>query len=533
MKDYNRREFLKSGLLATTAFFFSFSPIERLLASNTSGSAADSTAGQTDIRLLQQQAKDYFYRKEYAKAEQIYRQLILLQPAYVAAYDGLAKTLYAQNKSLAAAEAYRQGWLEHRDNHQFCDRLARAMKRLLAGNRKQEKEFCFRIGQTELLEAAALLYIDAIELTKAKPRAYLAMGLMDVQHTLEKCNKSRKFTGASALSFTNPVQNKLTLATKLHRDQWETTRRKRKKREYNVKSEALALVHESKNQKKNRRKLIFDHEKQSREKEQTKGKKQLYYPLFAEALKNKSTADVEKYHRKIVSIDSADKNVNGQLVHHYRAQKEYSKLVQFQKDQYTKNPDFWTTVSYAQAIRLKAKKQTQPRLCTQAFDLYKELTTKSDLKGREHICVYGGQLDCLLQQSRYTELRTLALEALTPYPLSYMPFVLVYIKSWLREGKYDLAEEAYNLLLTGKEPGIIHTDPIYRYLKKNHKLLLQPSGKPNEVKGFGVNKEQLFDLYYGMAELYKKRNNSPAERDILNRIKQIDPNNAFVKKRLI
>ena len=532
MKDYNRREFLKTGLLASTAFFFSFSPIEKLIASNSKKASGDAADDQTDIRQLQQKAKDYFYRKEYVKAEQTYRQLIFLQPMYIAAYDGLAKTLYAQNKSLAAAEAYRQGWLEQKDNHIFCDRLARAMKRLVAGNRKQEKEFCFRIGQAELLEVAAQLYIDAIEITKEKPRAYLSLGLLDVQRTLTKCNKSRKFAGSSPLSFSTSVQNKITLSTQVQLDKWQTSRKKRKKREYNVKSENQAQVQETKSQKKDRRKLIFDDEKQSRIKEQTKGKKQLYYPLFAKALKNKSTADVEKFHHKIISIDNSDKNVNGQLVHYYRKQKEYSKLVQFQQEQYSKTTDFWTTVSYAQALRLQAKKESQPGLCNKAMDLYKELLAKNNLTGKERDCVYDGQLNCLMQQNRFTESKSLVLDALNQYPLPQMSLVLIYIKSWVREGKLDFAEEAYNLLLNGTVPTSINSDPVYKHLIKSHRLLTQRTGKAKEVQGFSIKKESLFDIYYGMADLYKRKNNSAAERDILNKIKQIDPNNRFVKKRL-
>jgi len=531
MKDYNRRQFLKTGLLASTAFFFSFSPIEKLIASNSKKTPGDAAGDQTDIRQLQQKAKDYFYRKEYVNAEQTYRQLIFLQPMYIAAYDGLAKTLYAQNKSLAAAEAYRQGWLEQKDNHIFCDRLARAMKRLVAGNRKQEKEFCFRIGQAELLEVSAQLYIDAIEVTKQKPRTYLALGLLDVQRTLAKCNKSRKFAGSSPLSFSATVQNKITLSTQTHRDKWETSRKKRKKREYNVSTEQVAQLRETDNQKRYRRTLQFDTEKTSRIKEKNLGNKRLYYPLFAAALKNKSTVKVEQYQQKIVSFDNKDTNVNGHLVRHYRKQKQYDKLVGFQKDQYTNNPTFWTTAQYAQALRLQAKKETQPGLCANAMDLYKGLIT-SNLNSREYLCVYGGQLDCLLQQKQYSELRSTAIKALSPYPLSILPFVLVYIKSWVGEGKLDLAEDAYKILTTGAEPTLISNDPIYKHVKVLYKQLTQPTGQAKEVKGFGVKKEPLFDIYYGMADLYKKKNNSAAERDILNQIKRIDPNNGFVKKRM-
>jgi hypothetical protein len=529
MRAFNRREFIKSGLLASSAVFFSISPIEKIFATKTS---ATLSTDQQDVKLLQQKAKEYFYKRDYSSAESLYRQLIFLKPEYIVAYDGLAKTLNAQNKSLQAAEAYRQGWLEQRDNPLFCDRLARAMKRLVAGNSKQEKEFCYRIGQSELLQLSAQLYIDAIQNAKNNTRAYLALGLLDVQQTMAKCNKSRKFNSSSLFTFPTSLQNQIKLSTNINQNKWESSRKKRKKKEYNVKSELEATIKETKRQKKNRRNLIFDDEKQSRLREQTNGNKQLYYPLFAEALKNKSTVDIEKFHSKILSIDSSDKNANGQLVHYYRKQKEYSKLVLFQKKQYKKTPDFWTTVSYAQALRLQAKKQIQPDLYNKAMNLYKDLGTKNDLKGREHICVYGGQLDCLLHQEQYLDLRKLTLQALAPYPLSYMPFVLVYIKSWVGEGKYDSAEEAYNFILKGIEPKNLNHDPIYNHLKISHKLLVQPTGKAKEVPGFGVSKEQLFDLYYAMANLYKKKNDSVSETDILNKIKRIEPSNRFVKKRI-
>ena len=108
MKDFNRREFLKQGLFATGAIFFSFNPLEKLFGQSTQKAAPDAANNQTDKSVLQKKAKAYFFQKEYQKAEQSYKELIFLFPDYIAAYDGLAKTFYAQNKSLAAAEAYRQ-----------------------------------------------------------------------------------------------------------------------------------------------------------------------------------------------------------------------------------------------------------------------------------------------------------------------------------------------------------------------------------------------------------------------------------------
>ncbi len=534
MKDYTRREFLKSGLLTSAAFFFSFGPVGKLLASNSKNPPdSGNISTQADIRQLQQKAKDFFYHKNYSQAELYYRQIILLQPSYVAAYDGLAKTLYAQNKSLAAAEAYRQGWLDRQDNHMFCDRLARAMKRLVAGNRKDEKEFCSRIGQTELLAMSAQLYIDAIDQTQSNPKPYLALGLLDVQRTLDKCNKSRKHTGSTALSFSSSLKKQITQYTQTNQDRWQATRKKRKKHEYNLILESDAIQRETKNQKKDRRTLYFDKEAQSRTAELNKGKKNLYYPFFAAAIKNKSTSDAERLQQKILSLDATDKNVNGQLIRHYRKQKNYTKLVQFTKDQYNNQPGFWATVSYAQALRLQAKKESRSNLCNKAISLYKNLeTSKSNLSSSEFLCVYGGQLDCLLQQQKYTELRATAIRVMAPYPLSILPFVLVYIKSWVNEGKLTLAEDAYKMLTTATEMQSISTDPIFNHLKASYILLKEPTGKPNEVPGFGVKKETLFDIYYAMANLYRINKNKSAEFNMLSKIKRIDPNNDFVKKRI-
>ncbi|MDD2799356.1 MAG: hypothetical protein PHV20_12260 [Bacteroidales bacterium] len=526
MKEFNRRDFLRTGLLATGAFFVSLTPFQKLVATN-----KISGNGNGINKLLLKKAKDFFYQKDYANAESCYRQIVDESPDSIVGYDGLARTFYAQNKSREAAEAYRQGWLTRQDSPLFSDRLARAMQRLVAGNSKAEKAFCTKIGETDLLESASKLYLNAIDKNRGKPLAYLALGLLDVKHTTDKLNKARAFAKKPLLSLPPATLFQIEQTTQVHRTKWEESRRNRKKSEYHVVSEIVADNREASHKNKDRRDLNFEDEKKSRKTEQGKANKELYYTLFEAAIKNKDTQKVEKFHQKIVTSDSRDINATGQLITHYRKQKEYSKLVKLQSERYHASSDFWTTASYAQALRLQAKGESKSHLYTQALGLYQGLASVSNITSREYLCVWGGQLDCLLQLNRYAEVRTLALQALEPFAIGILPFALTYLKSLTLESNYALAEDGYKLLLSDKETQAIAADPIYRHLKSCRQRLTQPTGDKGNTPGFGVKKEVLFDIYYGLADLYHKKRDKASERTILREIKKQDPSNAFVKKR--
>lgn len=524
MKELNRREFLRTGLLATGAFFVSLTPLQKIVAANT-------TSGNGFNKQLLRKAKEAFYLKDFGSAEALYKQFVAESPDLIVGYDGLARTYYAQNKSLEAAETYRQGWLSRQNNPLFSDRLAKAMTRLVAGNSKAEKEFCAKIGETDLLESASKLYINAINKTTGKPLAYLALGLLDTKHTTDKINKARLFAKKPLLTLSPSILTQIEQNTSNHKTKWSEMRRKRKKREYDVISDTVAESREANCINKNRRDLNFKNEKDSRNQERGKAQKRLYYALFEAAIKNKDTLKVEKYHQKIVAADNNDNNATGQLIAHYRKQKEYSKLVKLQADKYHTNPDFWATASYAQSLRLQAKGESKPHLYTQALGLYQGLTLTSTASSREYLCAWGGQLDCLMQLNQYSEARAIALKALAPYPIGILPFALTYLKTLVIETNYALAENGYKLLLSGAETSLISTDPIYRHLKSYRQRIAQPTGDKSNAPGYGVKKEVVFDIYYGLADLYSRKGDKLGERSILREIKKLDPKNAFVKKR--
>ena len=340
--------------------------------------------------------------------------------------------------------------------------------------------------------------------------------------------------GQPELSLSAPVQEQIALlVNQPTREHWKESRRKKKKSEYRVKSETAVKTKERNHQNRNkqRRSLGFDSERENRQREQRKYGKELYYPLFAEALKNKDISKIEKYKQKIETSDTTDTNAHGQLVHYYRKQKSYDKLTSYQKGRYNTNPDMWNTASYAQALRLQAKMQSKSQLYNTAQNLYKSLSANVEPQTWEHNCVYGGWLSCLYNKGQYVELKETALQALASYPLSNLSFVLVYVKACVGEGKYDVAEAAYNMLLNGTESPSISADPIYRHLQLCHKVTVAPLKEAIESHEPNIKKEKLLDIYYDMVRLGEKQNDSTAVKKTLWKINLIDPENGFAKKR--
>ena len=527
MKELNRREFLKRGLLAAGAFFVATSPLLGRGMEKAFAADSDST-----VERLLAEAKEHFYQKSYEQAAQCYRSIIRQQPDTIVGYDGLARVFRAQNRLLEAAEAYREGWIERPASPVFTDRLATSMRRLAAGNRKQEKIFCDRYGRDVLYETAAQLYLDVIEQQKDAPM-YLFFGVLDVQKAVELHNKGNGHKVVEVVSLSSATIKRISQIDEKTQYKWSILRENRNKRAYDVQSEEELNRRKAKSEAKVRRKLHFREETESRERELVKGKKGLYYPLFSKALQEKSTEKVENYHEGIIAADSTDSNATGQIIRHYRRQKEYEKLVQFQERRYKNNPkDLWITVSYAQALRLQAKEKNIPSLYNTAYELYKRLGESEQLGAQEKLAIYGGELDCLFRQGKYEETKNAVIRVMKPYPFPILPYLLVYIKCLIEERKYREANEAFQLLLYGEESELLAADPIYPYLQRAYLLIKLPSIKKSAVEGYGLNKEELFNIYYAMINLYEKNGDGGAKRQLLNTILEIDPNNRFAQKRI-
>jgi tetratricopeptide (TPR) repeat protein len=167
-----------------------------------------------------------------------------------------------------------------------------------------------------------------------------------------------------------------------------------------------------------------------------------------------------------------------------------------------------------------------------AYALYRQLGQSDKLEAQEKLAVYGGEIDCLFGQGKYTDAKNAIIRVMAPYPLPILSYLIVYIKCLIEERKYRQANDAFQLLLHGTESSTLASDPIYPYLQKGAALLKLPTGKNTAVEGYGLNKEELFNIYYAMVKLYEKNGDGAAKRALLSAILEIDPGNRFALKRM-
>lgn len=142
-----------------------------------------------DIRNIRLSAREAFYKKEYAVAEELYRQLIALQPQAVEGYDRLAKVYLAQQKSVEACRLRLSGMTLNPNNIAFSERYAKELMRIAVGDLRAGRTMASEIDSESLFETAIKLYCTNIE--RAPEKKYLRFGLLDAVGDLSACRSSR------------------------------------------------------------------------------------------------------------------------------------------------------------------------------------------------------------------------------------------------------------------------------------------------------------------------------------------------------
>ncbi|MCL9807736.1 hypothetical protein NAT51_19625, partial [Flavobacterium amniphilum] len=184
MSHLSRKDFIK---LTSWGFVATMLPVSELSAINSvfATDAVPTQEGFKEAQQLAKQAKEFFYKKEYKKAEELYLECIKLAPNYIQFYDALSNVYGAKNNHLAAAELFRQGVLKNPKRGPFYDRAARSLVRLEQGNEKQTKLFKKQNKKTvSLVSDAEELYRTAIALEGTK--VYLTQGTSKIAKAKEK-----------------------------------------------------------------------------------------------------------------------------------------------------------------------------------------------------------------------------------------------------------------------------------------------------------------------------------------------------------
>ncbi|MFC7775173.1 tetratricopeptide repeat protein [Flavobacterium sp. GCM10027622] len=183
MDHLSRKDFIK---LSSWGFIAAMLPVSELGAINRvfSADSVPTQGGFKEAQQLAKQAKEFFYKKDYKKAEELYLECIKLAPNYIQFYDALSNVYGTKNNHLAAAELFRQGVLKNPSKGQFYDRAARSLVRLEQGNQKQAKIFKKQNKKSvSLVNDAEELYRKAVSLEGVKP--YLTQGTSKIAKAKE------------------------------------------------------------------------------------------------------------------------------------------------------------------------------------------------------------------------------------------------------------------------------------------------------------------------------------------------------------
>ncbi|MGC3977352.1 MAG: hypothetical protein QM751_03425 [Paludibacteraceae bacterium] len=334
-KNFSRRDFLRSSLQGLGTLTLLASPLN-VFASKTSPQTSDTFTGDPD--LLYKQAKEYFYKKEFASATEIYNQLISYFPGKIIYYDGYAKVLGAQQNMLEIAELYRSGLQQNETNPHFKHRLSLSLRNLCVGNHKAELDFVSKYGQNNLMTLSATLLLEAIA---AKPIKGYMMDLRDFPVILEATNKRLSSIGKPIIVIDNSLIESINNVTSSVDTDWVANRKSRHPLVTNEDEEVDKINN------KTRRNLYTEEERKSRRREIKKAKKERWKSKLTKNIDLNRINLVDKYGLLILTDDIKDRDTIGKLRRYYRKEKAFDRIISLNRNIYTYNESNINALSLA------------------------------------------------------------------------------------------------------------------------------------------------------------------------------------------
>lgn len=275
---------------------------------------------------MYKQAKEYFHKKEYSSAADIYNQLISNFPEKIIYYDGYARVLGAQQDSLGIAELYRSGLQNKPNSPHFKQRLSLSLRNLCTGNHKAELAFVNKYGQDNLMALSATLLLEAVA---AKPIKGYMMDLRDFPVILEKTNKRLSSKDKPIISIDNSLIENINNVTSSIDTNWTATRKSRHPLFVNEDEEVDKINN------KVRRNLYTEEERKSRKKGIKKAKKERWKSKLVKNIDLNKITLVDKYGLLILTDDVKDRDTIGKLRRYYRKQKAYDRIISLNRNIYT------------------------------------------------------------------------------------------------------------------------------------------------------------------------------------------------------
>lgn len=471
---------------------------------------------QDELLALFRQGKELFYRKQYGSAAITYQRLIALQPKSIEAYDGLGKVYAAQNQLVQVADLFKNALAKNNQSVAFYDRYARALMSLSTGNYTQQQQFIELYGEnSNLFEKAGQLYVAAIGM--APEKRYLQLGLLDVANRLKVKNKLLAEYGETPLSFSESNLDAIARAQSTAGIHWQQTRKPVAHIAENPEAQLQKIGS------KKRRELYSEQERTQRAEHITKAKTHMYYPLLAQAFKERKMENAENHALLILEMDSNSSVALNKLRRIYASKQQYDKLQAFYEKRSETKDDAWTQLALANSTLRHAQLSGNAADLEKTQGIIQQLLEQEELEStKSQAAAEWIKATALTSQKKYALSRrgvAKALEELKPDSGLSTSLRLAYVDSYLKENKPVPAALLLRAMTSGNLEGL-QNEPLLANLNR---------WKQKGLQNAQVVKRNL-DTYYKLAMLQKKQGQRTELKKTLEQIKALDPNSRFAKK---
>ncbi len=453
-----------------------------------------------EAKELAKKAKKYFYKKEYFKAEGLYKKCIELVPANISFYDNLKAVYGAQGRYIDSLELFKSALTSNSQNLVFHDRTARCLMQLEIGNKKMAN--AYKNGSSKsLLKEARNIYKNALEISPEKE--YLSIGLTKVKRKLREQNQGLDYR----LDKTYKIEKKKNLV-----------KHKKRFHKYSIQELENQLI---KLDSKKRTELFLANDLKNREVTSLR-EKILILTLLEK--KYRKSGDLSSAINKALlwhNIAPRDSQAIKKLKRLYLKSKNYQGLIDFRRIQIKNTPNIWSYLGLIKAIEIGHKKGLNVYLEEVTNICDDLLSDKWRVIGALKISILDNKAKNFLKQNKKQKAKIVYEYILQNENLKSTELLNRVINGYavtlLRKNELELSEAILKSIIY---PGsTIDTDQIPLFISNK----IQVANK--------AQKKQLFPLYYSLYRVYKKQDLKAKQQGVLNDILAIDIENKFVKKR--
>ncbi|WP_396146000.1 hypothetical protein [Flavobacterium sp.] len=498
MSDLTRKDFLRLsswGLVATLL------PISQINALSSILKNEDSPKNDDYLKAkeLAKEAKVFFYKKNFKKAEELYLECIKLAPNAIRFYDNLENVYGANLDLLSSVELFKNGLLVNIKNPAFYDRAARSLMRLELGNTKHAEMYKNKISSVSLLNDAKDLITKAIALNASKK--YLTVSLATIQKK-EARNRIRDEKERLVLIKEERKNNRIQF-----------------KKTFKAKSESEIITLLEKVATKKRVTLYHVKEIDHQNKQISKQKRR-YNQILLSKLDSKNP-EREKLVETIFNLDPSNSSSLHQIKKEYYKNNRYADFIAVRQQFADKKQTLFSNLGLMDAIeKAYLEKQVSFESLEKAVTIGKELFENWPLLEDKKVDVANKLSKIYILQQRFDEAKLVLVKTIntcsTSTPAVVNKLLYSYASVFLAEQNFEKANQVLQIAINNDEE--IKNESLKEVLK------LAKNKKPEAFK-------DKLSLYYLLYKVYKASNMNQESILILETLQRNNPNDQFVLTR--